>query len=192
MNKLNNTKILPIYIDGHPVLREKCEMIHRDHIGLKDIIEKMHATLDKTKIGVGLAASQVGMPIRLFILGGANENSPMKRRVFINPKIILFKGARRKDFESCLSVPKISARVERYQKIRVRYRDIDFNEHVEGFKNFEARVIQHEYDHLNGIQFYDRISKVEYERIIGRIEDLRGGELPSLEYEVKHQTRTND
>lgn len=190
MSQSNNSNILPIYIDGHPVLKQKCEAIPKDYPGLKDIAGKMHTTLDKTKIGVGMAAPQVGIPIRLFILGGTNEHSPMERRTFINPKIILFKGARRKDFEGCLSVPKITARVERYQKIRVKYYDTDFNEHVEGFKNFEARVIQHEYDHLSGIEFYDRISKVEYEKIIGGIERLRKGDLPSLEYEVKNVTLT--
>lgn len=187
MSQLNNSKILPIYIDGHPVLKQKCDMIPKDYPGLKDIVEKMHATLDKTKIGVGMAAPQVGIPIRLFVLGGTNENSPVQRKTFINPKIILFKGARRKDFEGCLSVPKLTARVERYQKIRVKYYDLDFNEHVEAFKNFEARVIQHEYDHLDGIEFYDRISKEELNKIIGGIERLRKGEIPALEYEVKNK-----
>ncbi len=182
-------KILPICIDGNPVLRLKCGLVY-PNFELRNIVDNMFYTLDATKTGVGMASSQVGIPVRLFILGGTNEYRPMQRKVFINPKIILFKGARRKDFESCLSVPGITARVERWQKIKIKYYDLDFNEHIELFKSFEARVIQHELDHLDGIQFYDRISKVELEKIIGSIEGLRRGEVPKLDYKIKCFTKT--
>ena len=110
-------------------------------------------------------------------------------QIIINPEIIQLKGARRKDFETCLSVPGIRARVERWQKVKIKYYDLNFCEYVELFKNFEARVVQHELDHLDGIEFYDRISKDELKKIIGSIEKLRRGEIPKLDYKITHFTK---
>ncbi len=176
------TKILSILIEGNPILRQKCVEVTPDYTGLKSIVERMHTTLDATKIGVGLSAPQIGISINLFILGGTNEMRLMQRKVFINPEVIKFKGARRKDFESCLSVPGITARVERWQKIKIKYYDLDFNEHIELFKGFEARVIQHEYDHTLGVSFHERLTKDEYIKIEKQLQEIRIGNIPEVDY----------
>lgn len=165
-----------IRIDGDPVLREVCSEIDSDYPNLREFVEKMYNTLDGTKNGVGLAAPQVGEAIRLFIFGGVNIGSP-ERKVFINPEIIEFKGAEKMDLESCLSVPGVSARVKRWQKVIVKYYDLDFKEYTKMFKNFEARIVQHEFDHLEGIEFYDRISKEDLEKIQYKIDALRNKKL---------------
>ena len=184
-------KILPIYIEGDPILKQICEDIAPSYVDLKNLVESMHITLDATKVGVGLAAPQIGRNIRLFIIGGVNEKNPMPKKVFINPELITLKGSRKMDWEGCLSVPKVGARVERWQKVRIKYYDTDFNEHIEMFKNFEARVIQHEFDHLSGIEFYDKIRKEELEKIIWNIEELRRGKFPDLSYEIETHKKLN-
>ena len=178
MEKENN--ILPIHIDGDPILRTKCEEITKDYPNLKEIIEQMHNTLDSTGTGVGLAAPQVGLPIRVFILGGKN----MERKTFINP-VLKFSGELKSGQEGCLSVPKLYADVERYKRVKVVYYDENFIKQKQSFKKFEAVVIQHEYDHLDGIEFYDKISEKDKERLAPEIKKLNNGILPPLEYKTE-------
>ena len=106
-------KVFKLRVDGDPVLRQKCEEITKDYPGLKEVIVKMHNTLESTKSGVGMAAPQIGLPIRMFILGGDNN---MPKMTFINP-IITFNGETKKGNEGCLSVPGVWADVERYKRL---------------------------------------------------------------------------
>lgn len=179
-------ELYPIRIEGDPVLRTKCEEVTKDYVGLDYVIERMHATLDSTETGVGLAAPQVGLPIRLFILGGLDR----PKKVFINPEILVMKGSKPKDTEGCLSIPKVFARVERSQKVKLKYFDENFVEHTTMFKGFEARVIQHEFDHLEGIEFYDRIPKEALSKIQRQIDEIRKGNVSSsLPYKIYyHET----
>lgn len=174
-------EILPIHIDGDPILKQKCAEVSNTP-KVKEMVTKMFNTLQSTKTGVGLAAPQVGLPFRIIIIG--NEKARILPVAFINPEIIQMKGARRKDMEGCLSVPGVFARVERAQKIKIKYYDTNFNEHVTNFKQFEARVIQHEYDHLDGIEFYDRVGSAEYGEVLGKVEELRKGNIPTVDYEI--------
>ncbi len=184
-------KVLPILIEGNPILRQKCEPITPDYPNLKKFIANMYATLEATATGVGLAAPQVGKTIRLFILGGGPKHSYMPKITFINPEIITMKGSRHKEYEGCLSVPKIYGIVERWQKVKINYLDEDFNEQIKIFKNFEARVIQHEYDHMNGIEFYDEphMSIDDFKRIGFAINALRNGKIPKVDYKINKRQR---
>lgn len=174
-------KIYPICIEGDPILKMVCIEIAKDHVGLEHIIERMHATLDATETGVGMAAPQVGLSIKMFILGGVDR----PKKTFINPEILVMKGSKPKNREGCLSVPKVFATVERFQKVRMKYFDENFVEHTKLFKGFEAMVIQHEFDHIMGIEFHERLSKHEYAKIKKQLENLKRGDIPKVNYLIK-------
>ena len=182
MTEAKTVGVIPIRIEGDPILREVCQKIEGTP-DLKPLLKQMHTTLNETKIGVGLAAPQIGRPIRLFITGGKSSDNTAKRD-FINPEIVKTKGAFRKDYEACLSVPGVNARVGRHQKIRVKYYDADFKEHEQWFTGYYARIIQHEIDHLDGKEFYDNLTPIELGTGQFRIEMLRQGNIPKLPYEV--------
>ena len=172
--------IYPIMIEGEACLREMSVEIDKDYPNLDVVIQRMYNTLKSTKTGVGLASPQVGLNIRMFIISYPNGMGDV---TFINPEIIQLKGSKKNDTESCLSIPGVGAVVERSQKVKIKYYDGDFVSHTKMFKGFEARIIQHEYDHLDGIEYYDRTSKQELERIMPILEELKQGILPELNYE---------
>lgn len=175
--------IFQLRVEGDPVLREVCKEVDKDYPNLKEVIAKMYRTLDATNTGVGLAAPQVGLPIRMFILGG-NHSTKM---TFINPELS-FKGKLKKGEEGCLSIPGIWGDVERYSNVKVTFYDEDFNKQTLKFRGFDAVVIQHEYDHLNGIEFYDHFNDVERQRIISGLQKLRSGDFPDTGNEYfKHE-----
>ena len=155
--------ILPIYLYGQPVLRKEAEEIE-NMPELKQFIADMYETLTQAE-GCGLAAPQVGKPWRLFVVDGAElgEDYPECKdfkRAFINPEILKVSEKTCTYSEGCLSLPGISENVVRPETITLRYQDEDFNEHVETFTGFQARIVQHEYDHLGGHVFTDRISPI--------------------------------
>ncbi len=172
-----------IHIEGDPILKQKCvEATSMDNV--KELVDRMFHTLRSIEIGVGLAAPQIGIAKRIFIMGSESHRIP--EVAFINPTIIKMKGAQRKATESCLSVPQAHGRVSRYQKVKIKYYDINFKEQIGTFREFEARIIQHEYDHLDGIEFYDRVEKHEFTNKLKRqIEALRKGEFPFMNYLFK-------
>ena len=132
--------LLPIYIYGSAVLRKESEDIAKDYPGLDKFLENLWETMYEAD-GVGLAAPQVGRNIRIFVVDAsvnAGDAVPFD--------------------EGCLSLPGINERVERPSRIRIRYADENFVEHDEEFEGFAARVIQHEYDHLDGKLFIDHVS----------------------------------
>lgn len=148
--------ILEIIKIENPILRIKSQEISKDFPELKEILTNMKDTLEQG--GVGLAAPQIGLSIRIFIVDLECEGITLKQ-TFINPKIIEKKGLMLKDYEGCLSIPKINDLVPRPDMIRIKYLDENFDEHDEIYNGLEARVIQHEYDHLEGILFIDRLPK---------------------------------
>lgn len=155
--------ILPIYLYGQPVLRKEAEEIE-DTPELKQFIADMYETLTAAE-GCGLAAPQVGKPWRLFVVDGTElaEDYPECKdfkRAFINPELLEASEETCSYSEGCLSLPGISENVVRPATIKMRYLDEDFNEHEETFTAFQARIVQHEYDHLEGHVFTDRISPI--------------------------------
>ena len=160
----------PVTVYGDPILRKRAQEIDKEMEELPEIIENMWETMYYSD-GVGLAAPQVGMSIRLFLIdasSGADEEPELKdfKKVFINPEIIEIKGEEWVFNEGCLSLPEIREDVTRPDKVRIKYMDENFVEHDEVFKGFAGRVIQHEYDHLEGKLFIDYLSPLKKIRSI--------------------------
>jgi peptide deformylase len=157
--------ILPIVGYGHPVLKKKAENIDADYPELQKLIADMWETMYNAN-GVGLAAPQIGAAIRLFIVDAspfAEDEPELKdfRKVFINPAIIEEKGEAWYFNEGCLSFPDLRADVSRKAIIRISYLDENFKQQEDEFSGIAARIIQHEYDHIEGILFVDRISPLK-------------------------------
>lgn len=180
--------ILPIYTLGQPVLRKVAEEITPEYPNLKELLENMYETMNKAD-GVGLAAPQVGLPIRVFVidLDCMSEDVPEYkdfRKAFINPEILELGGEEVNYEEGCLSLPGIHETVKRMNKVRMKYLDENFVEHDEWIDGFQARVVQHEYDHLDGKVFVDRISALRRQLIKGKLNALLKGKAHCT-YKVK-------
>ena len=171
--------IYPIYVYGSSVLREIAEDITPDYPELKNFIEDMYATMYETD-GVGLAAPQVGRSIRLFVVDATPfaKSDPSAygfKRTFINAQIYERSGELVSFNEGCLSLPGLHEDVSRPVAIRMRYLDENFEEHDEAFDGYAARVIQHEYDHLEGKVFTDRLSPLRRNLLKGKMTKLANG-----------------
>ena len=155
--------IYPVTLFGDPVLRKKAEPITEDFKDLKGFIQNMFDTM-YTSDGVGLAAPQVGQSVRIFVLDTTidEEDEPAGiKRAFINPEIVEKYGDEWSMNEGCLSVPEIREDVLRPESVVLKYFDENMVEHEETFNGFTARVIQHEYDHLEGIMFVDYLNPLK-------------------------------
>lgn len=173
--------ILPIYIYGHPVLRKEAQDVPLDYPDLKDLIQNMFETMDASD-GVGLAAPQIGLSVRVSVidLNVLSETFPEYkgfRKAFINPHIIEIDENSVKETmeEGCLSVPGLHEAVSRHTRIRVRYVDEDLQEHDEWIEGYLARVMQHEFDHLDGKMFVDRLSPFRKQLIRSKLKALTQG-----------------
>ena len=172
--------ILPIYIYGQPVLRKVAEDISPAYPELKQLIADMWETLAESE-GIGLAAPQIGRAIRLVVidLDVLSEDMPEYkgfRRAFINPHIIERDDADTDvSEEGCLSLPAIHEKVTRPTRIHVRWQDEDFTEHDEWIEGYLARVMQHEFDHLDGHMFIDHISPLRRQLIKSKLKALTQG-----------------
>lgn len=173
--------ILPIYIYGQPVLRKVSEDITPDYPELQQLIANMWDTLADSE-GIGLAAPQIGRAIRLVVidLDPLSDDLPEYKdfkKVYINPHIIEFDEDSPKDSseEGCLSLPGIHEKVTRPTRIHVRYCDEQFQEHDEWVEGYLARVMQHEFDHLDAHLFIDRISPLRKQLIQGKLKALLQG-----------------
>ena len=171
--------IYPVSVFGDPVLRKIAEPITKDYKDLKGFIQNMFDTMYSSD-GVGLAAPQVGKPIRIFILDttSAEEDEPAGiKKTFINPEIIEKSGDEWIMNEGCLSLPEIREDVLRPETIRIKYLDEDFNEHEEIYNGFISRVIQHEYDHLEGIMFVDYLNPLKKRILKGKLTAISKGKV---------------
>ncbi|MBR4276458.1 MAG: peptide deformylase [Prevotella sp.] len=172
--------ILPIYTYGQPVLRKVAEDITPSYPNLTNLIQDMWETLASSE-GIGLAAPQIGLPIRLVVidLDLLKEDLPEYdgfKKVYINPHIIDYdKSQTDSSSEGCLSLPAIRENVVRPKRIRVKYQDEDFTEHDEWVEGYLARVMQHEFDHLEGTMFIDRISPLRKQLIKSKLRSLLQG-----------------
>lgn len=181
--------ILPVYLYGQPVLRKVAENIASDYPKLPELIENMYQTMYNAD-GIGLAAPQIGLPIRLLVIDLsplADDENPQyegRKFVMINAQITERSGEEVPMEEGCLSLPGIHEKVPRLDHIKITYQDTNFVEHTEEFNGFVARVIQHEYDHLDGHLFIDHISPIRRQLISGKLTNIAKGKA-RCSYKVK-------
>lgn len=171
--------ILPIVAYGHPNLRKISENINPDYPGLKELIRDMFDTMFGSS-GVGLAAPQVNKSIRLFVIDAnvyAQDYPEAKgfRQVFINAQILERSGDIWTFNEGCLSVPDIREDIDRETFVRIRFQDENFVQHEETYGGIIARVIQHEYDHLEGVLFVDKVSSLRKMLLKRKLMDISKG-----------------
>ena len=172
--------ILPIYIYGQPVLRKESADIEKDYPNLKELLANMFETMEEAN-GVGLAAPQIGLNIRVVVidLDVLSEDFPEYKgfkKGFINPHIIEYDETNTESLEEgCLSLPVIQEKVTRPTRIHVQYLDEDLNEHDEWVEGYLARVMQHEFDHLDAKMFIDRISPLRKQLIKSKLKALLQG-----------------
>ena len=188
--------ILPILAYGDPILKKECDEIGKDYPKLSDLISDMFETMYKAK-GVGLAAPQIGKNIRLFIVDGSpfaekeegEEDDPLAegiedfKKVFINPIIEEEDGKEWPFQEGCLSIPKIRESVSRKPDIVVSYYDENWVLHEEKFSGYAARIIQHEYDHIEGVLFTDYLSPLKRKLLKKKLNNITNG-LIEIEYKM--------
>lgn len=171
--------ILPVYVIGSQILKKEAEEIEDNFEGLSQLITDMFETMYNSD-GVGLAAPQVGKSIRLFIvdatpMGDEDESLKQFKKVFINAVITEYGGEKLYYNEGCLSVPGVREDVQRYEKIRIEYQDENFEFHDEEFSGIRAWIIQHEYDHLEGILFVERLSSIRKKLIKSKLRTIASG-----------------
>jgi peptide deformylase len=177
--------VLPVYVNGMSVLRKVAPDVPEDYEGLDQFIENLFETMHASD-GVGLAAPQVGKSLRIFVIDTSpmsdNEEEPeLKdfRKVFINPYILEDWGDPWSFEEGCLSLPNIREEVSRPESISIEYYDENWKLHEEGYSGIRARVIQHEYDHLEGKLFTDKVSPIRRKLLEPRLKAISRGRVDS-------------
>ncbi|MDC7998876.1 peptide deformylase [Gilvibacter sediminis] len=187
--------ILPIVAFGDPVLRKKAVDIKEDHPDLDVLLENMFETMYGAH-GIGLAAPQVGRSIRLFLVDATpfedDEDLPEEERkmlstfkkVFINAQILKEEGDEWAFNEGCLSIPDIREDVFRQETITIKYLDENFKEHTDTYSGIAARIIQHEYDHIEGILFTDKLSPLKKRLIKGKLNNISKGKV-NIDYKMR-------
>ncbi|OZI08882.1 peptide deformylase [Siphonobacter sp. BAB-5385] len=189
--------ILPIVAYGDPVLRKEAVDIQKDtDLDLQALVDNMFETMYKAS-GVGLAAPQVGMSLRLFvvdgtpIIDGEEEDSedfdPSLvgfKKAFINPEILEEDGEEWAYEEGCLSIPGIRSDVSRPERVKIKYYDLDWNEHIDEYDGIAARIIQHEYDHIEGILFTDHLPPLKRTLLKKKLSNITKGEV-RVDYKMK-------
>ncbi len=180
--------ILPIVAYGDPVLRKKAKEITPDYPNLKELIANMQETMYNAS-GVGLAAPQIGKAIRLFVIDASpfaeddsleeSDRETLKdfKKVFINANILEEEGQEWGFNEGCLSIPDVREDVYRQPKITIEYQDEDFNTHTETLDGLAARVFQHEYDHIEGILFTDKLSSLKKRLLKRKLDNISKGKI---------------
>lgn len=171
--------ILSIVTFDDPVLTRQSDPVHPDHPGLQEFIDDLFETMYHAN-GVGLAAPQVGEPLRVFVVDAdvitsEEEDVSYGPRVFINPELTSADENHWDAEEGCLSLPDIREIVTRPDRIRIRYHDRDFKLQEETFDGWFSRVLQHEYDHLKGVLFIDYLGAFRKRLIKGKLEEIRLG-----------------
>ena len=187
--------ILPIIAYGDPVLRKKAGEISKEYPKLKELLTNMWETMYNAN-GVGLAAPQVGLPIRLFLVDTTpfsdDEDLPDEeqkalngfKKVFINAKIEEETGEEWAFNEGCLSIPDIREDVNRKDTVKITYQDENFKTYTETYDGLLARVIQHEYDHIEGVLFTDKLSSLKKRLLKSRLEKISKGKI-NIEYKMR-------
>ena len=178
--------IYPIVAYGDPVLRKECRDIKQGEIDVKKLAEDMFETMYAAS-GVGLAAPQIGKDIRMFVVDGHQINENLDegeernphlegfKKVFINAEIIEEDGEEWLYEEGCLSIPDIHGEVSRPERVLIQYYDTDWNHHTHEFQDMAARIIQHEYDHIEGILFTDHLSPLRKQMLKKKLQNITKG-----------------
>ncbi len=187
--------ILPIVAYGNPVLKKKAKTITEDYPDLESIIANMYETMYNA-LGVGLAAPQIGLPIRLFLVDTSpfaedetlddEQKNQLKdfKQTFINAQIETEEGDEWVFNEGCLSIPNVREDVFRKPQITISYQDENFKKHKKTFKGLIARVIQHEYDHIEGILFTDKLSSFKKRLIKSKLLNISKGNV-EVDYKMR-------
>ena len=186
--------ILPIRAFGDPVLRKVAKDIDKDYPELSTLIDSMFETMNGAN-GIGLAAPQIGLDIRLFIVDirplaededyvDIADDLKTFKKVFINAKILEESGEEWKFNEGCLSIPDVREDVKRKETIVIEYYDENFVKHTETFSDIRARVIQHEYDHIDGILFTDHLSTLKKKLVKGKLNRITQGDV-AITYKMR-------
>ncbi len=187
--------ILPIVAYGDPVLKKKAKPITPDYPNLSELLDNMYQTMYGAS-GVGLAAPQIGLAIRVFLVDTSpfaddesftpEEQEQLKnfKKTFINAEILEEEGDEWAFSEGCLSIPGINEDVFRKPVVTIKYQDEDFNTHTQTYTGLIARVIQHEYDHIEGVLFTDKLSSLKKRLIKGKLTNISKGKC-SAEYRMK-------
>jgi peptide deformylase len=179
---------MPIVAYGDPVLKKVAQDIGPEYPDLNQLIENMFETMYHAQ-GVGLAAPQVGLSIRLFVIDASpfeEDDSQLKdfKKVFINAKITEEQGEKWNFNEGCLSIPDIREDVSRHESLSITYQDEHWNWHTENYHGLAARVIQHEYDHIEGKLLTDRLSPLRKAMLKGKLEAISKG-MVKVDYKMK-------
>ncbi|MEN8886248.1 MAG: peptide deformylase [Winogradskyella sp.] len=187
--------ILPIVAYGDAVLKKKAKEINKEYPKLDVLLENMYETMYGA-MGVGLAAPQIGLPIRLFLVDtepfsddedlSEADRTQMKnfKKTFINAKILEETGDEWAFNEGCLSIPDVREDVFRQPKIKIQYQDENFETYVEEYEGLIARVIQHEYDHIEGVLFTDKLSSFKKRLIKGKLTNISKGKI-RIDYKMR-------
>ncbi len=177
--------VYPIIMYGNPVLRKKAKDIEKGS-GILELVQDMFETMHAAH-GIGLAAPQIGKSVRLFVVDGTSiEDEPELanfKKTFVNPQIIDQDGVEWPFEEGCLSIPTVREEIFRKEKLRIRYFDENWNEHEEDYNGMKARIIQHEYDHIEGKLFIDYLTPLKKRMLKGKLNDISKGEVET-EYRI--------
>jgi len=173
--------ILPIYALGQPVLKQKAAPIPEDYEGLNELVENMWETMYNAQ-GVGLAGPQVGLSLRIFVIDTIQVMEEGKeaegiKQVFINAQVLEEGGTPYNYEEGCLSIPNVRGDVERAAQVKIRFQDEQFKEHELTFTGINARVIQHEYDHIEGILFTQKLKPLKRRLIKRKLDKIKKGQV---------------
>jgi peptide deformylase len=187
--------IYPIVAYGDPVLKKEAEEVPEGYSDLKKLVDDMFETMHNAS-GVGLAAPQIGKSLRLFVidLSPFAEDPELEKeereqleglqKAFINPEMVEETGKKWAFSEGCLSIPNINEDIFREPEIVINYLDTDFNEHEERFTSLAARVIQHEFDHIEGVLFTDKISSFKKRLINNKLKHISQGKV-KVDYRMR-------
>jgi peptide deformylase len=176
--------VYPIVVYGDPILRKRAKEVEKGSLDLAAFVQDMFDTMYAAH-GVGLAAPQIGKGVRVFVVDGTtldeeeDEGEDMTgfKKVFINPVMVEEKGEKWEFEEGCLSIPNIRENVSRKQKVTIRYQDENWNQKEEVYEGIKARIIQHEYDHLEGKMFIDYLSPLKKRMLKGKLTDISKGDV---------------
>ncbi len=173
--------VYPVVVYGSPVLKKVAAEIDEDFPGLDKLIQDMFDTMNAAE-GIGLAAPQIGKSVRLFIVDAevmAEDDPTLKgfKKVFINPQILEESGKNWNYAEGCLSIPDIREEVSRPSVVKIGYYDTEFNYQEEEYDGIKARIIQHEYDHLDGLLFVEKLSALKKKLLKGKLNAIAKGKV---------------
>ena len=179
--------VYPIVVYGDPILRKRAREIEKGTLDIKAFVQDMFETMYAAH-GIGLAAPQIGKGVRLFVVDGTTlddieEDMTGFKKVFINPVIVKEEGDKWDFEEGCLSIPNIRENVARPEKLKIRYLDEEGKPKEEEYDGMKARIIQHEYDHLDGKMFIDYLTPLKKRMLKGKLTDISKGDVHT-EYRI--------